>query len=105
MLEGLVLDHNGYLRMTADDIRLAVGIGRRLPGDRKEVVFDELADRADDALLSYAFDEERQEAAIARLWELMGEQDSPAVGEALTRIAWRIEELREAQAWDEDEDA
>lgn len=102
VLEGLVLDYNGYLRIRRDDARLAVNIGLRLPGDRKQVVFEELADRAEDALLSYAFDEEEQEAALRELGALAQEQENAEIGRAIARVGRRIEELREAD-WDDDE--
>lgn len=96
VLEGLLLDHDGYLRMRPDDIPLAVAIGQRLPGDRKVLVFEELADRTEDALLSYAFDDEAQGQSIERLLWLADEQENPQVREAMSRIAKRIDKLRES---------
>ncbi len=103
VLEGLLLDHDGFLRMKPIDLPLAAAIAERLPGDRKERVFKELVDRAQDALLSYAFKEEAQIEAVQELDRLAGERAGSALGEALTTVARRIEELREA-AQDSDED-
>jgi hypothetical protein len=103
VLEGLLLDYDGFLQMTPEDIRLAVGIGQRLPGDRRDPVLKELGDRVGDALLSYSFDDEAQDAATAELWELATEHEGSSLGEALEVIARRIEELREPD-WDDDQD-
>jgi len=106
VLEGLVLDHNGYVRTTRRNVFLAVQIGMRLPADRGGRVFDELADRVDDALLSQAFDEEPQAEALDELRGLAPDlEDHPAIQAALIRIAQRIELLGDVAAeWDDDED-
>lgn len=103
VLEGLLLDHDGYLRMKPEDLPLVVAIGERLPGDRKVRLFEELADRARDALLSYAFKEQAQLEVVQELRRLASEREDSALGEALTAIALRIEELREPE-WEDDED-
>jgi hypothetical protein len=103
VLEGLFLDHDGFLRMKPIDVPLAVGIAERLPGDRKERVFKELADRAKDALLSYAFNEEAQIEAVHELDRLAAERGGTLLGEVLALIALRIEELRDAEQESDEE--
>jgi hypothetical protein len=95
VLEGLLLDHDGYLRLKPEDLPLVVAIAERLPGDRKVRVFEQLADRARDALLSYAFKEDAQLAAVEELRRLASERAGSALGESLTVIALRIQQLRE----------
>lgn len=102
ILEGLLLDHDGYLRMKPNDLPLVVAIGERLPGDRKIRVLEGLANRARVALLSYAFKEEAELAAVQELRRLASEREGSALGEALTVIAQRIEQLREPE-WEGDE--
>jgi hypothetical protein len=95
VVEGLLLDHDGYLRIHPRDLQLVVAIGDRLPADRRARVFEALADRARDALLSYAFMDEAQVEAIRELRRLGGDgQGTPR--EALLAVADRIEGLRDA---------
>ncbi len=96
VLEGLLLDHNGYLLLRPDDIHRAVNIGQRLPGHRREAAFKSLADRIEDARTSYKFDGEAQDQA-AGLWRsLAGQQENVTIRESFDRIASRIEALRRA---------
>ncbi len=94
-LEGLLLDHDGHIRIRrSEDIRLAVEVGQRLPGHRREEVFRGLADRIGDARPSYKFGGKTQDEA-AEVWRgLAAQQENPAIREALHRIALRFEELR-----------
>lgn len=93
VLEGLVLDHNGYLQLTADDIRRAISIGARLPGDRVARVFRGLADRIDDAQPAQSFDADTRSQAVTVIRTSSGVSDQPAIQEALDRIATRLENL------------
>jgi hypothetical protein len=97
ILEGLLLDHNGYLiGQLSDNINLAIDVGRRLPGNRRETAFKSLADRIEDASLSYKVDDEGLDQA-AQLWRnLAVQQENATIGESLDRIASRIEGLRGA---------
>ena len=94
-VEGLLLDHNGRIQVRRlDDIRLAVEVGQRLPGHRREVVFKGMAERIEDALPSYKFGGKVQDEA-AEVWrDLAAKEENPAIKEALHRIAARFEKLR-----------
>lgn len=94
VFEGLLLDHNGYLRMAPGDIQRAVSIGRRLPGDRISNAFSGLADRIEDAEPSQAFDEDARNQAAALVRTLAAEQHKPAIRRALERISIRLDTLR-----------
>ena len=93
-MEGLLLDHDGYLRIKPDDLTLVLGIADRLPGDYKDRLFLDLTSRAQDATLSYAFKDEAQVAALKALQTLAHEREGTALGQALDAVASRIIELR-----------
>jgi hypothetical protein len=103
-LEGLVLDHNGFLRMHDIDVPIIVGIAERLPGDRKERLFGEVAARADDALLSYAFKDEQQMAVVRELRRAAAEREGSPLATVLETIASRIEHLRQGEESSFDEE-
>jgi hypothetical protein len=99
IVEGLVLDSNGYLRLRrAEDLRLAVDVGRQVPGHRREEVFQGLAERVEDAAASYGFSRNTRDEAIELLrGGLIEQQESTAMREALTRIAARLEAVPGAE--------
>lgn len=103
LLEGLLLDHNGFLRIHPIDVPLVVGIAERLPGDRKKRAYEDLATRTGDALLSYAFEEQSQIEVVEELRRLAAERTGSALADVLDTMASRIEQLREAER-DGDED-
>ena len=49
LAEGLILDQNGYIRTTADDVQQAVDVASRLPARRRRTLFEQLADAIDEA--------------------------------------------------------
>jgi len=98
IVEGLLLDNNGYIRTTSDDIDRAVKIGLRLPGNRMEKFFRELADRVLEAQPSQVFDPEIRGPAARRLRALAAEQTIVATKDALERIATRVEMFVEPDA-------
>jgi Abortive infection C-terminus len=93
IFEGLLLDNNGYLRTTSDDVGRAVQVGLRLPGDRIEKAFRTLADRVDDATPSQTLDEKARDEVQGRLRALAAEQTLPFVRQALDRLDHRLEKL------------
>jgi hypothetical protein len=94
IVEGLVLDHNGYIRTTAEDIQRAIRVGWRLTAKRRQKLFEDLADRIGEARPSSAFDTEAQDAAIGALRASSGERQNAAIRPALLRIAGQLEAIR-----------
>jgi hypothetical protein len=93
IFEGLLLDNNGYIRTSPDDIGRAVQVGLRLPGNRIERAFQTLADRVDDATPSQTLDETARDEVRGRLRGLAAEQAAPFVREALDQMGDRLEKL------------
>lgn len=99
LMEGLLLDHNGYLRMGVSDrngvsdIDRAVSIGLRLPAYRRRQAFQRLADRVEDARTSYRFTGEQQDHAAEQWRGLARQQNDASIRESIDRIATRIETL------------
>lgn len=94
VLEGLLLDYNGFLRINSMDVPLVVGIADRLPGDRRKRVYDDVVAKIGDALLSYAFKEEEQVEVIQELRTAGAERAGSPLDHLLETIASRIESLR-----------
>ncbi len=90
LVEGLVLDHNGFLLTTGDDIRRAVAIADILPGDRRHNVLRRLSARTSEARPSAAFSGSVRAAAVTALRSLALERRGQAAGEVLARIATQI---------------
>jgi len=106
---GLILDQNGYLRTTEQNVESLVQIGSRLPDPRAEAVFAELADRAEDAQLSYAFGDDDLHRATERLRSLADAFENLPIGGSPARIATQFADLHQQRYWDkrameEDED-
>lgn len=95
IVEGLILDHNGYLRTSADDIERAIGVGSRLSATRRQQLFEELADRIQEARPSHAFHADAQEKVVDALSRLAGERHNSTIRPALERMARRFQTLRE----------
>lgn len=106
VIEGLLLDYDGYLRVRPNDLELVASIGERLPPDEMVRTFRQLATRVEDALASYAFDDEAQEEASSQLEELV-KSAHPAIRESLARVRSRLLQLRvfPEEAWDDEETA
>jgi Abortive infection C-terminus len=95
LAEGLLLDHNGFIKTTGDDVRRAIRIVLRLPGDRIDPFLRSLADRISAARPAQALaDEARAEAANALL-ELARDEPRPVLQRSLVRMAARLNELGE----------
>lgn len=92
------------IRWWCPDVPIIVGIAERLPGDRKECVFGEVGARADDALLSYAFKDERQTAVVRELRRAAAERQGSPLATVLETIASRIEHLRQGEESSFDEE-
>lgn len=103
ILEGLLLDHDGFLRIYPGDVPFLAGIADRLPADRRTLVLDALSERVSNALRSYAFGEEAQAQTIHELRQLATERGGTSVGETMSLIAQHIDDLRHAD-WKADED-
>jgi hypothetical protein len=105
VLEGLILDHNGYLRTSAENASLAVQIANRLPAEGRGHVLQELANRVEESLLSQSFGDQERNEAIAELRRLAEAQADPASLDALVRIADHIELLGHVAAeWDDEDE-
>lgn len=98
IVEGLLLDHNGYIRTTDKDIQRAIRVGWRLPVKRRKKLFEELVDRIGEARPSSVFDADAQSASIDALLESSGERQNAAIRDALVRIARQLEASRVGSA-------
>jgi hypothetical protein len=96
VIEGLLLDGDGFIRTSTRNVDSLIAITGRLGAEWRERVFADLADRSQDASLSFAFDDASQSYAIDRLRELAQSDESPGVRDAAAHIANRIERLRSA---------
>jgi hypothetical protein len=94
VIEGLLLDGDGFIRTSTRNVDSLIAIAGRLAPEWRERVFADLADRAQDAGLSFAFEDASQGYAIGRLRELALSDESPRVRDAVAQIADRIEHLR-----------
>jgi hypothetical protein len=98
VIEGLLLDGDGFIRTSTRNVDSLIAIAGLLEPEWKERAFADLADRSQDAGLSFAFEDASQGYAIARLRELARGDESPRVKEAANQIADRIESLRSASS-------
>ena len=96
VVEGLLSDADGFIRTSTRNVDSLIAIVGRLRPEWRERVFADLADRSQDAGLSFAFEEDSQDYAIGRLRELARSDVSPRVRDAAAHIANRIEGLRSA---------
>lgn len=93
LIEGLLLDSNGRVRMRADDVRKAVEIAMRMRARARQATLAQLADHIDEAAAAPSFDHDAQ-ASIADLFrELSLEHRRRDPDHALARIATRLEAL------------
>jgi hypothetical protein len=92
VIEGLLLDHNGYLHTEAENLRYVIDIGLRLPEDLIEPTFDKLTDRLVDAQLSPAWTPQKAADVNFLANEAMGEYGGqhPRLADALFTIANKI---------------
>lgn len=97
IIEGLFLDHNGNLRLTPTDTQLALTIGLRLSGPRRERAFQRLADRVGDARPSAVFDEQAQRDVATVTRGIALGQKNRSIQRSLNRIAERIDDFRSPQ--------
>ena len=94
IVEGLLLDHNGYIRTSAMDLQHAVGVGARLPAQRRRTLFDGLADRIAEAGASSGLDTGELKEMVNGVLELAEERSNAAIRPQLQRIAVRLSELK-----------
>ena len=93
LIEGLLLDNHGRVRMRADDVRKAVEIGMRMRARARQATLAQLADHIDEAAAAPSFDHDAQSAISVLFRELSVEHRTRDPGHALTRIATRLETL------------
>jgi hypothetical protein len=103
LLEGLLLDQDGYLRTTPKSLRALIAIANRLESETATRVLTDLADKADEAQLSYAFDYADVIEAINMLNAYaMGLEDAATI--AVARIGGRLNTLLEEELPNEEGD-
>lgn len=91
LIEGLLLDADGRMRMTTRDVADSVGIAMRLrPHDRREILAT-LADHLDEAAPAPTFDLSSQNEVAALFHELAAENRPRDPDGALSRIARRLD--------------
>lgn len=93
IVEGLMLDHNGYVHTSALDLQHAVGVGARLPAQRRRALFDGLADRIAEAGASSGLDTGGLREVIDGVRTMAEERSNAAIRPQLRRIAERLSEL------------
>jgi hypothetical protein len=91
VVEGLLLDNNGFMNMTTANVELAAAVGLTLPPEQNARVLDKLAALMDDAQPSASFDQEARADAATRFREIAKEKRCAATKEELERIARRID--------------
>lgn len=95
LVEGLMLDSNGFVRTRSDDVRRAVAIAERLPGTRRETLYRGLAERVGEAQPSAEFTGAVRPPTVAVLRSLASARAGEPAGSALASIAARIEAFAE----------
>jgi hypothetical protein len=95
VVEGLLLDNDGFLKTSDRNVESAVMIALRLPPERARSVFDELAESAGDALLSPNVGDEALDGAVGRAETMAGDLRESPIGDALGRIARQLRGFRE----------
>jgi hypothetical protein len=93
LIEGLLLDGDGRVRMDADDVRKAIEIAMRMRARVRQATLAQLADHIDEAAPAPSFDHDAQASIAALFGELALENRARDPGHALSRIAGRLEAL------------
>jgi hypothetical protein len=93
LIEGLLLDRDGRVRMDADDVRKAIEISMRMRARVRQATLAQLADHVDEAAPAPSFDHDAQASIAALFHELALENRTRDPGHALSRIAVRLETL------------
>lgn len=103
VIEGLLLDQDGYVRSTKRNVDSLVEIANRLPPGSRDGAMSDLADRAEDAGLSLFIEDDALAYAIRRLHAGAREWDNTPAGAAAERLADRLQDLGNRN-WDSDFD-
>ena len=93
VVEGFLLDHNGFVRTSADDIQRALRVASRLTAARRRTLLADLADRIDEARASHAFTEDERNEVGRFLATVADERQNAAIRPALMRIKDRLEAI------------
>jgi hypothetical protein len=93
LIEGLLLDRDGRVRMDADDVRKAIEIAMRMRAIVRQATLAQLADHIDEAAAAPSFDHDAQASIAALFGELALVNRARDPGHALSRIAGRLETL------------
>jgi len=93
VIEGLLLDGDGRLRMTSRDVKNSIDIAMRLRPDDRQDVLQRLADHVEEAAPAATFDREAQVEALASFDELASYNQARDPRGALRRIARRLDAL------------
>jgi hypothetical protein len=93
LIEGLLLDSDGRVRMDADDVRKAIEIAMRMRASVRGATLAQLADHIDEAAAAPSFDHDAQASIAALFEELALENRARDPGHALSRVATRLEKL------------
>lgn len=93
LIEGLLLDRDGRVRMDAGDVRKAIEIAMRMQARVRQATLTQLADHVDEAAAAPSFDHEAQTSIAALFRELAIENQARDPNQALSRIARRLETL------------
>jgi hypothetical protein len=93
LIEGLLLDSSGRLRMKVDDARKAVEIAMRLRPRQRQVTLAELAGHVEEAGPAPVFDHDAQKALAELFHDLAGDNQARDPERSLARIAARLDAL------------
>lgn len=93
LIEGLLLDNDGRVRMRADDVRKAIEIAMRMRATVRQATLAQLADHVEEAGAAPSFGHDAQASIAALFRELSLEHRTRDPGHALARIAIRLEAL------------
>lgn len=90
LVEGFLLDHNGFIRTTSEDVKQALDVASRLSAARRKKLFRELADRIKEAQPSSRFDRNTQAEAAQTIRTLKADRRNASIGSSLDLIADRL---------------
>lgn len=93
LIEGLLLDKDGRVRMDTDDVRKAIEIAMRMRPRMRQATLVQLADHVDEAAAAPSFGHDAQASIAALFRELALENRARDPGHSLSRIAVRLETL------------
>lgn len=93
LIEGLLLDRDGRVRIDPEDARKAIDIAMRMPAKVRQATLVALADHIDEAAAAPAFGHDAQITVAALFHELATEHERRDPKHALDRIAARLEAL------------